>query len=324
MPLQQKHRLTIITITFWFLFLYIIAALMWWFIALNNQNNATTAMRIAEINKDDVQYDFKTKEIFSIQRRKAAQYLGEGVSFMAVILVGAFFIFRSTRRRIKFAQQQQNFMMAITHELKTPIAVTQLNLETLQKRKLDEVKQAEMIANAAFEVNRLNMLCNNILWAAQLEDDNFSNIKEEINLSEVVFSCTNDIEKRLAKNKLKIFVQDNIYLKSDELMMQILVSNLIENALKYSPKEKAVTIELQQINNSILLVVKDEGPGVAENEKKKIFEKFYRTGNETTRKTKGTGLGLFLCKKICDKHKALISVTNNNPCGSIFTVKFVV
>lgn len=324
MPLQQKHRLTIITITFWFLFLYIIAALMWWFIALNNQNNATTAMRIAEINKDDVLYDIKTQEIFSIQRRKAAQYLGEGVSFMAVILVGAFFIFRSTRRRIKFAQQQQNFMMAITHELKTPIAITQLNLETLQKRKLDDAKQSEMIANAAFEVNRLNILCNNILWAAQLEDDSFNNTKEEINLSEVVFSCLNDIEKRVSTNKLKVLVQENIYLKSDELMMQILVSNLIENALKYSPNEKPVVVELQQIDNSILLNIKDEGTGIAEDEKKKIFQKFYRIGDEKTRKTKGTGLGLYLCKKICDKHKALIFVTNNNPCGSIFTVKFSV
>lgn len=324
MPLKQKHRLTIITITFWFLFLYIIAALMWWFIALNNQNNATTAMRLAEINKDDVLYEIKAQEIFSIQKRKAAQYFGEGVSFMAVILVGAFFIFRSTRRRIKFAQQQQNFMMAITHELKTPIAITQLNLETLQKRKLDEVKQSEMIANAVFEVNRLNVLCNNILWAAQLDDESFSNIKEEINLSEVVFSCINDIEKRAIKSKIKVNVQENIYLKSDNLMMQILVSNLIENALKYSPKEKSVVVELHQQNNLIEFIVKDEGLGVAEEEKKKIFEKFYRTGNEATRKTKGTGLGLYLCKKICDKHKAIIAVSDNNPCGSIFTVKFFV
>ncbi len=295
---------------------------MWWFIALNNQNNAATAIRLAEINKDDISYNVKVEQIENLQKRKAAQYLGEGISFMAVIMVGAFFIYRTTRRRIKFAQQQQNFMMAITHELKTPIAIAQLNLETLQKRKLDEAKQAEMLANAVFEVSRLNNLCNNILWAAQLEDESFSNTKEEINFSEVVFSCINDIEKRLGQEKLQLNIQENIYLKCDVLMMQILVSNLIENALKYSPKEKKVTIELLQTNDKTIFIVKDEGIGIADIEKKKVFEKFYRVGSETTRKTKGTGLGLYLCKKICDKHKATISIANNKPCGSIFTVVF--
>ena len=322
MPFKKKHRLALVTIIFWFLFLYIIAALMWWFIALNNQNAATTAMRLAEINKDDIDYVAKTEQIFSIQKRKAGQYLGEGISFMAVIVVGAIFIYRATRKQIKFAQQQQNFMMAITHELKTPIAVAQLNLETLQKRKLDECKQAEMLSNAVFEVHRLNNLCNNILWAAQLEDDNFSDTTEEINLSETVYSCVNDVEKRYGQGKLQVDIEDNIYLKSDVLMMQILASNLIENALKYSSKEKSISISLSQINNAILFIVKDEGVGIAEDEKKKVFEKFYRIGSETTRKTKGTGLGLYLCKKICNKHKATIVITNNLPSGCIFTVTF--
>ncbi|MFX9696122.1 histidine kinase dimerization/phospho-acceptor domain-containing protein, partial [Acinetobacter baumannii] len=82
--------------------------------------------------------------------------VGEGVTFLALIIIGAVFVFRATRRQLKLSQQQQNFMMAVTHELKTPIAITQLNLETLQKRKLEEDKQQKLISNTLQEARRLN------------------------------------------------------------------------------------------------------------------------------------------------------------------------
>ena len=322
MSVFKKHKLTFLTITFWFLLAYIIAALLWWFIALNNQNNAMAAMRSAEINKDDIEFATKVQQINSLQKRKTAQYIGEGISFLAVILLGAVFIYRATRKQIKFGQQQQNFMMAITHELKTPIAITQLNLETIQKRKLDIDKQDKMLADSLFEVNRLNDLCNNILWAAQLDAGVYVNKKEEINLSDIIFNGVEDVEKRLGKNKIQSNIQDNIYLMSDEVMMQILLNNLLDNAIKYSPKEKSISVDLLQKNNQIFLIVKDAGIGITDIEKKKIFDKFYRSGSETTRKTKGTGLGLYLCKKIVKNHRGKIEVANNEPQGTVFTIKF--
>ena len=322
MSVFKKHKLTFLTITFWFLLAYIIAALLWWFIALNNQNNAMAAMRSAEINKDDIEFATKVQQINSLQKRKTAQYIGEGISFLAVILLGAVFIYRATRKQIKFGQQQQNFMMAITHELKTPIAITQLNLETIQKRKLDIDKQDKMLADSLFEVNRLNDLCNNILWAAQLDAGVYVNKKEEINLSDIVFNGVEDVEKRLGKNKIQSNIQDNIYLMSDEVMMQILLNNLLDNAVKYSSKEKSISVDLLQKNNQIFLIVKDEGIGITDIERKKIFDKFYRSGSETTRKTKGTGLGLYLCKKIVKNHRGKIEVANNEPQGTVFTIKF--
>jgi signal transduction histidine kinase len=102
----------------------------------------------------------------------------------------------------------------------------------------------------------------------------------------------------------------------------MLVSNLAENAIKYSPKEGVISILLRKQKDHILLQVKDEGPGIPEDEKKKIFDKFYRTGQEQTRTAQGTGLGLYLCRKIALDHKATIKVTDNSPVGSIFTVSF--
>jgi K+-sensing histidine kinase KdpD len=102
----------------------------------------------------------------------------------------------------------------------------------------------------------------------------------------------------------------------------MLVSNLVENALKYAPKEGLISIELKKEKGSPVLSIKDEGVGITDQEKSKIFDKFYRVGNESTRTTQGTGLGLYLCKKIATDHHAAIQVSDNQPTGSIFTVRF--
>ena len=109
---------------------------------------------------------------------------------------------------------------------------------------------------------------------------------------------------------------------ADKEKIMSVISNLISNAIKYSPKESAITFLLKKQSNGIDLHVTDEGPGIPEEERKKIFERFYRIGNESVRKTKGTGLGLYLCKKIAADHNAVIQVTNNAVSGSTFSIHF--
>ncbi len=317
-----KKKLVLVTVVYWFLLMYMVAALVWWFVALYSQNNLMADMLLADIDKDNPHYNQKVELINLARNRKTAQYIGEGITFLALILVGAVFVYRVTRRQIRLSQQQQNFMMAVTHELKTPIAVTQLNLETLQKRRLDEEKQQKLIANTLQEANRLNTLCNNILLAAQLDSGAYKQAKQEINFTDLVEGCVENFSIRFPQRKLELTANETIYLNGEELLLQMLVNNLIENALKYSPKEKAIQVVLQENSRAILLKVMDEGAGIADDEKKKVFEKFYRTGDERTRKTKGTGLGLYLCKKIVQGHNGYISVTDNEPNGSIFAVTF--
>ena len=317
-----KHKLVVVTAVYWFLLLYMLAALCWWFIALNNQNQKMEDMRLAELKKDDPAYFQKVETISAYRKRKMGQYIGEGSAFLLLMSVGAVFVYRVTRRQIKLSQQHQNFMMAITHELKTPIAVTRLNLETLQKRKLEVDKQQKLITNTLQEANRLNTLCNNILLASQLDAGAYASSKQEINFSDLVEGCIEYFQTRYPYKKIEAAVNESIYIIGEELLLQMLVNNLIENALKYSPKESPVKISLDEKNRKIELHVKDEGIGVTDEEKKKIFEKFYRTGNENTRKTKGTGLGLYLCRKILEDHNGYISMTDNQPKGSIFTATF--
>lgn len=316
-----KKRLAIATAVYWFLLVYIVAALVWWFIALGNQNTEMTQLRLQNLEKTDPEYNKKRNLIEEEKQRKTTQYIGEGVTFLALILVGALFVYRAVLRQIKLQQQHENFMMAVTHELKTPIAVAKLNLETLQKHHLDTATQQKLIQMIMQETERLNTLTSNILVSAQLEGGRYRLSKEDLNLSDLVKSSVVDFKTRYPERKLDIQIEQEIDLKGDSLLLQILVNNLLENAVKYSPKEKRVIVGLTKRSNIILEII-DEGSGIKKQERKRIFEKFYRVGNEETRTTKGTGLGLYLCKKIANDHNADILVTENTPSGTIFTVFF--
>jgi two-component system, OmpR family, sensor histidine kinase CiaH len=317
---SKTKKIRYIFLIYWFLLAYIIAALVWWFVALNRQNDQMSNYKLQELNPGHTGYTEQVNKIQQAQKRKTAQYIGEGITFFFLIAAGAVFVFRAVQRQLKFSQEQQNFMMALTHELKTPIAVTKLNLETLQKRKLEESQQQRLIQTTIQEANRLNSLCNNMLLSSQIEARAFKISTEEINCSQLVNDCAQDFVVRYPQIKMATIIDKEIYTNGDQLLLQMAVNNLIDNAIKYSPKETVITVQLSQQKNKIILQVKDEGTGIAAEEKKKVFNKFYRIGNAATKGAKGTGLGLYLTQKIVQQHNGNIFVTDNMPTGSIFTI----
>lgn len=319
MPSKSK-KFRYIFILYWFLLAYILAALIWWFIALNRQNQLMTYYELQQLQQTDPNYAIESGKISVTEKRKTAQYLGEGVTFFLLIMAGAVFVFRAVRRELRISEQQQNFMIAITHELKTPISVAKLNLETLQKRKLDEQQQKRLLQTTLEETNRLNALCNNMLLSSQIEAGGYRITNEETNISELITTCVQDFISRYPQQKIETMIAPGIFIQGDRLLLQMLVNNLVENAIKYGPKHLPVTILLSEVNGKIILQVKDLGQGIATEERDKIFNKFYRVGNAATKSAKGTGLGLYLCKKIAKQHNANISVTDNTPSGANFTV----
>ena len=327
MARSASNKFRIITIIYWLLLLYIVAALVWWFITLEKQNQLLTDLRISELNSkknalEPGNFAERYLKINSDSKRNTNKYIAEGVTFLILILIGAFFVFRSVRRQFMMQYQQQNFMMAITHELKTPISVAKLNLETLQKYQLDTEKQKKLIRGTLQETSRLDTLINNILVSSQLEGGGYVFSKEELDFSSLFRDCIRDAKSRYSDRVFLEDIEPEIEIAGDPLLLQLMVSNLIENAIKYSPKEKPITCKLTKSGSDVILNIIDEGIGIADAEKTKIFEKFYRTGNESTRKTQGTGLGLYLCSKIAADHNADISVTNNIPAGSNFAIHF--
>jgi signal transduction histidine kinase len=298
-----------------------VAALIWWFISLEKQNIEMTALRLEKVSTTAPQYKALTQTILREKQRNSTKYLSEGITFLLLIIIGAIIVYRSFRRQMSFAAMQQNFMMAVTHELKTPIATTRLSLETLKHRQLETTQQHKLIDNAMAETSRLDVLTNNILMAAQLEE------KDRLH-HETIFSLTTLIQKTAAAYRQRfpnrIFqenTEDNLLMKGDEHMIQIAISNLLDNAVKYAASAGAIEVRLKKANGRLVVEVSNEGERIPDKEKKKIFQKFYRGGDEKTRKTKGTGLGLYLTEKIIHIHQGMISVRDRDPAGSTFVIE---
>ncbi|HMO34063.1 MAG TPA: ATP-binding protein [Lacibacter sp.] len=307
---------------FWILLTYVIAALIWWFISLERQNTQMSTLRLQQLNPQHPAYAQQVGQVLTEKKRNTTKHVSEGITFLALILVGAVFVYRAIRKQMEYAALQRNFMMAITHELKTPIATTRLSIETLLRRKLDAPQQEKLLQNALSETNRLNILTNNILLASQLEEKTFQRNHDDVDLGTITSTVVQDYRNRYPGRTIQAGLEQVPLVEGDPLLLEIALSNLLDNALKYAPRESTVQVSLAPVAAGIRLEVQDAGSGIPDSEKEKIFDKFYRGGNEITRKTKGTGLGLYLTKKIIAHHKGDIFVTDNSSGGSTFVVQF--
>ena len=182
----------------------------------------------------------------------------------------------STKNAAAFAllekneQYRKEFLQNLSHELKTPIAITRLNLETLQKRKLDSSQQEKLFTNTLQETDRLNDLCDNILLAAQIDSGRYMPVKEDVNISTMAGQSTAFMQSRFPKRTIMNQIEPGIFIRGDQLLLHLLFNNLIENAIKYSPPNTTVRVSMEQSGGSARFSVTDEGIGIPAKEKKKI------------------------------------------------------
>ena len=315
-------KLKFVNFIYWVFLTYMIAAFIWWYVSLEKQNSEIATVKFQSIRLNDPALYQKVKSIEAFEARKTKQYIYEGVTFLFLFLLGAIYVYRSLLKQLRYSNQQQNFMMAVTHELKTPIAITQLNIETLLKRELDPAQKKMLIENTLKETHRLDALCNNILLASQLDMGKYESNMQDVDLSDIVQKLVDSFQERFEQRALITTITPSVFIQAEPLLIQLLVNNLLDNAHKYSSLSSPITVLLTSQKNQVQLIIKDEGVGIPMEERTKIFEKFYRIGDESTRTTKGTGLGLYLCKKISEFHQATIIVDTNAPNGSIFTINF--
>lgn len=254
-------------------------------------------------------------------RKKIWMLVGEGGVFIVLIFFGFWYLKRSISRELQLARMQRTFMLSVTHELKTPIAAIKLFLDTVKTRKLTPEQTDAIVNDALRETKRLQQLSENILLAQQLEGKHEDVFNEHIHFSEILNTEVTRFESVFNRIFLRD-IQENINLKGDKHLIQSLISNLLENAIKYSTENSRIEVCTYKKSDELYLEIKDNGIGIPNEEKNNIFQKFYRVGNEETRSHKGTGLGLYIVANVVRLHNGRIFVTDNVPSGTIVSVLF--
>lgn len=248
--------------------------------------------------------------------------VGEGGVFLILLSLGFWWIKKNVWQDLKRAQKEKNFLLAVTHELKTPIAAIRLNSQTLKNRKLSEEQSQDLCADIITESNRLETLVNNILLATQFEQNNSICNWQLVDLSSLIEAQIKRFQQLFPDRIVNSSIQSNIRLNLEENMIVSLLFNLLENANKYSPASEPIAVSLKGDEYFVVLEIADFGEGIPAVERKSVFEKFHRLGNEQTRTQKGTGLGLYIVKEICKAHSAEITISENSPRGSRFQITF--
>lgn len=263
--------------------------------------------------------------LVTLQPERTGMILGEGSMFVFVFVFGAVSLHKAIKKERKLHDQKKNFLLSVTHELKSPLASIKLLLQTIQKRDLTKQQTQDFIGKALLDIERLDDMVENMLLASKIDNRSYTFPKAEFNLSVLVDNIVNRLQLNkcdLNEQLINAEIEPKIEITGDKFALTSVVTNLIENAIKYSGPCEVVDVKLYSRNGAIHLEVADHGIGIADNEKPRIFDKFYRVGSEDTRNTKGTGLGLYIVKEVLDKHEASIKVRDNEPTGSIFEVVF--
>jgi signal transduction histidine kinase len=304
---------------FYILVVYVFIQFCWWAYSLVQLNSEIYNLKLEILrmaHEGSPELLIEKANLDQKLRSRIWMVLGEGSVFFILLAIGVWQTLQSFKKEVSLARQQKNFLLAVTHELKSPIASVKLYLQTLQKRELEREKQNEIVAKAIADTDRLGSLVENLLLATKIDRSDYMLHFEELNLSDLVAQI---VVTHPENKRLKSEIQQGIKMQADKLAFTSIVVNLLENALKYS--EQNVVVKLQHDKN-ILFSVIDSGAGIADEEKQKVFEKFYRIGNEDTRKSKGTGLGLYIVKNLVERHNGTILIRNNQPRGSIFEIEF--
>ena len=252
---------------------------------------------------------------------RTAMVVGEGLVFAAILIFAFIKLQKGLNREINLFRKEKNFMLAVSHELKTPIAAIKLSLDALKRSDLPADKQKSLIQQSCNEIRRLQSLTNNILLASQLDQPETVRAWQTVELSVLLEEECSRFQM-ISGRKIVTDIPKPVLIEADQEMIRALLSNLLDNAIKYSPRDSQISVTLAQEANHWHLRIIDEGIGIADSEKEMIFERFYRSNDEMTRSSNGTGLGLFIVKSICQLHHFKIKIENNSPQGSIFIIQF--
>lgn len=236
--------------------------------------------------------------------------LSVGTTSLTFVLVGVVMYLTLSIKTINLSRRQSNFIDSVTHELKSPIASLKLYLQTLSRRQLSVEEQAAFYRSMLEDVERLDALINHLLDAARLEKHRTPAEKEEIELSQVLQMCAEEVCLRyqVSRDVVQLRMQPCV-VRAVRVDLELVFRNLIDNAVKYAADDPQVEVLLQpEGSEQVLVQVSDNGRGISAAQRRKIFGRFVRLGSELERDKPGTGLGLYIVRTLVHRLGGRIKV----------------
>lgn len=264
-----------------------------------------------------------TKELDTIKQtisNRVFMIVGEGLVFLLILIFGLWRIQVSIKKDHLLSMRQNNFLLSVTHELKTPLASTKLYLQTLLKRNFEKEQRDELLHKALQENQRLEEIVETILTAARIENRAFKLHREKIDVNPFLIDLAEQFNAKNGKNWVQLELDRNFSLETDLFMFKTIVRNLLENACKYAADSPHALLKTELSEGNIKITVSDLGPGIPKEQQDAIFRKFVRIENEETRSQKGTGLGLYIASEFCKLLGGKLTYQTNKPHGSIFEI----
>lgn len=262
--------------------------------------------------------------IVLLAKFKSWSTLTIGTVTFSLILVGLSFYLVITIKEVRLNQRQANFVDSVTHELKTPIASLRLYLETLQLRTLDDQQRAEFYSVMERELQRLDLLINQLLEVGRLNVIGQETEPEEVDMGELLRRCAEVACAHHSCDVDEVFRFDlrPATIHGRRIMLEMLFANLMDNAIKYGGANPIVEIDVRTNRRGrVIAKICDNGEGVPAEIRKKVFRMFYRGGSELERRQKGTGLGLYIVKSLAATMKGSVTISDReNQSGSVFEV----
>jgi signal transduction histidine kinase len=238
------------------------------------------------------------REIFDT--RASLGVLVAGCVLLGMLLVGVISLFVIYQRQSYVARQQRTFVSSVTHELKSPLASLQLSFETMTQRELDGPTKKQMTTMIQSDIDRLRRLVDQILVAGRLDrglplEDDSSQSVPIVDLIANVRGKLGYLDPQLA-SRLNVACPAGLSVHSARAALTLVLSNLLENAIKYSAKDAPIDVTVLQDDRELLVAVRDRGLGLDQKDKRRIFKMFHRSESAVKKAIPGTGLGLYIVR----------------------------
>lgn len=267
----------------------------------------------------------EVQRIDNARSRRLNQYGWEGSFFLAVLVGGIGVIAAALRQRQALHRREENFVAAVSHEFKSPLASLRLSAETLARRKPDEATAERLSGRMVGDVERLESMVTNILDAARLDDrrHHFETGVVELARSSARILTRVGCHASLRGVHFESQVPETALVRADRTALDAVIENLLRNALKSVAANGGGTVRLsaEREGSYWRIAVEDDGLGFEPTEAARLFDKFYRPGDEMRRRTEGTGLGLYIVKKFVEQHGGRVRAESRGPgTGATFSV----